>query len=64
MEPTTAANIFSTSKPLTTEDVIVNVIPLMINVNNPNVNILIGKVKIIKIGLIIEIGRASCRERV
>jgi hypothetical protein len=34
-------------------EVIINIIPLRINVNNPNVNILIGKVKTTKIGLII-----------
>ena len=52
-DATTAAKIFFTSKPPTMLEVILSVIPLIINVNKPNVMILIGKVKITKIGLII-----------
>lgn len=53
MDAMTAEKIFFTSKPTTTYDVIINTIPLIINVNNPKVIILIGRVKIIKIGLIV-----------
>ena len=53
MDAITAEKIFFTSKPTTTYDVIISTIPLIINVNNPKVIILIGRVKIIKIGLMV-----------
>lgn len=53
MDAIIAEKIFFTSKPTTTYDVIINTIPLIINVNNPKVIILIGRVKIIKIGLMV-----------